>query len=97
MGLTTDTPPKPTATLLSVPIAPSPTNKEAVLKFLTQLREDVEQGKCPLTDIIVIGVEDTEFTTRTSCHVANAMPAISVIGHLHAMATELSLETKNAG
>ena len=87
-----DEPPVRTATLHTIPIAPRPTNKEAVIQFLTQLRDDVEAGKCPISDIIVLAIETTEFTTQTSMHTATRMSRYEIIGHLHAMATEVTME-----
>jgi hypothetical protein len=86
--------PKPirTASLHSIPLHPKPTNKEAVLSFLSRLREKVESGECPISDLIVLCLEQTEFTVKTYVMTTDGMDRMEIIGNLHAMATEITME-----
>jgi len=84
--------PKPTASIHSIPLHPKPTNREVVLGFLSQLREKVESGECPISDLIVVCIEQTEFTTKTYAITTGDISRMEIIGTLHAMATEITME-----
>lgn len=81
-----------TATIHAIPVAPRLTDKENVLKFLDDLRADVESGTRPISDIIMIAIEDTEYTIKNYALTTGRLNHMEIIGNLQAMATQMVLE-----
>lgn len=80
-----------TISIVHLPQEKLPSPKERVLQFLDAMRAKVESGETPLSDLVVIAIEQTEFTEKTYA-LSTGLTRIEIIGHLSAMATEITME-----
>jgi hypothetical protein len=94
MADNTDPAPPRGAKIIAIPVAPRPTNREAVLKFLDKLREEVETGKRPISDIVCVIIEETEFSVAQYVLHTPEINAMEVIGYLQASATHVAMEDR---
>lgn len=93
-----DTPaPKISAQIVSIPCAPRPSNKDRVLAFLKSLTQEVEEGKRPISDIVMCCHEQTEFDTRIYVLNTPRLNTMEVIGTLQSCTTFVSLDHEYGG
>lgn len=81
-----------TIKVVPLPTAGGMSPKEDVLAFLDKLRADVDTGVRPITDVVMVAIEQTEFTDKVYALSTTGLNPIEIIGHLFATATAMTME-----